>query len=386
MQGGFRIARIAGIEIGVHYTWLIAFVLVTWTLAQGFFPQSYPGWDAATYWATGVAAALLLFGSVLVHELAHSFVAQARGVPVRSITLFIFGGVSAMETEAQTARDELWIAAVGPATSAVLAAAFWALLQVAQPKTDPLAATLGYLALVNAMLAAFNLLPGFPLDGGRVLRAILWLATRSFSRATRLAAGAGQVFAFLLIGLGVFQALGGNFLGGIWIAFIGWFLMGAADASRREVEVREAFQSVRVEMVMDRAPETVAQSVPVEELVYDCFLGKGRRALPVCQDDRILGIVTLTDVRKVDRDQWATARVADIMTRHPLHAVQPESAIAEALRLMAEGSLNQVLVIKGEKLVGLLSRSDIIRYLQFRSELGLPPSRSPSTEKTGPTA
>ncbi|MDO8750071.1 MAG: site-2 protease family protein, partial [Dehalococcoidia bacterium] len=231
MRPSFRLGRIAGVEIGVHYTWLFAFALIAWSLAAGFFPISFPGWSPVAYWATGVAAALLLFVSVLLHELAHSFVAKAKGLPVRGITLFIFGGVSNIGGEAAKAKDEFVIAIVGPLTSLVLAGFFWLLYSVLMNTSrlwsgqgEPLAATLFYLSLINLMLAAFNLLPGFPLDGGRVLRSILWGTTGSLAKATRIAASVGQAFGWLLIAWGVYQVLGGNYLGGLWIAFIGWFL------------------------------------------------------------------------------------------------------------------------------------------------------------------
>lgn len=376
MQGSFRIIRIAGFDIRVHYTWLFAFVLVTWTLAQGFFPLSYPGWDLPTYWATGAVAAILLFASVLAHELAHSLVARLRGVGVKDITLFVFGGVSSIEGEAREAWDELRIAAVGPLASLVLAAVFFGLAQAMGQQTDPLAAIVGYLALVNLMVAVFNLLPGFPLDGGRVLRSILWMSTKDFSRATRTAATVGQVFAFLLIIWGVYQALSGNFLNGIWIVFIGWFLNSAADSSRRDVEVKEAFRGVRVDLLMGGTPETVAPDVSIDELVHSHFLAQGRRALPVLREGHLEGIVSVTDVKKVHRDAWASTRVGAIMTREPLETVRPDSELTEALGLMAEKDLNQVLVVKDGALVGLLSRADVIRYLQYRSELGIPPAPS----------
>ncbi|MEK7873057.1 MAG: site-2 protease family protein, partial [Chloroflexota bacterium] len=292
------------------------------------------------------------------------------------ITLFIFGGVSNMEEEARDAWDELRISAVGPLTSLALAAVFYGLSQIAGPRSDPLTAIVDYLALVNLMVAAFNLLPGFPLDGGRVLRSLIWMGTKDFVRATRVATTVGQVFAFLFIIWGVFLALSGNFLNGIWVAFIGWFLNSAADASRRDVEAREAFRGVRVALLMGGTPETVTPDVPVDELVHSRFLAGGRRALPVLRDGRLEGIVTVTDVKRVQRDAWASTRVGDIMTRAPLHTVRPDSEMAEALGLMAEKDLNQVPVVKDGALVGLLSRADIIRYLQYRSDLGIPPAAS----------
>ncbi len=210
LRGSFRLGRIFGIEIRIHYTWLLIFFLVAWSLAQGFFPETNPEWDTATYWITGIVASLLLFVSVLLHELAHSLVAQAQGIPVRSITLFIFGGVSRIEKEAEKPKAEFVMAIVGPLTSLALAGLFWGLLQIVQNSDSQLAAILLYLALINALLAAFNLLPGFPLDGGRILRSILWSTTGNLTKATNIAATVGRLLGWALIAFGVFQLFGGK--------------------------------------------------------------------------------------------------------------------------------------------------------------------------------
>ncbi|MDD5082289.1 MAG: site-2 protease family protein [Dehalococcoidales bacterium] len=223
MKGAIKIGRIAGIEISVHYTWILAFLLFTWLLASAFFPQSYPNWSAAAYWITGALAALLLFISVLIHEIAHSLVAKARGLPVKGITLFIFGGVSNIESEPDKPKVEFAMSIVGPLSSLVLAGILYGIFLLVPAQDSPLGAILRYLAIANAWLAAFNILPGFPLDGGRVLRSIIWGATGNLVRATNIATTVGQVFAWLFIGFGVFQLLAGNFLGGLWIAIIGWF-------------------------------------------------------------------------------------------------------------------------------------------------------------------
>ena len=375
MSPSFRLGRIAGVEIGVHYTWLFAFALIAWSLAAGFFPNSFPGWSPVAYWATGVAAALLLFVSVLVHELAHSFVAKAKGLPVRGITLFIFGGVSNIGGEAARPKDEFVIAIVGPLASLALAGLFWALYRVLPGQDGPLAATLSYLSLINLMLAGFNLLPGFPLDGGRVLRSILWGTTGSLAKATRIAASVGQAFGWLLIAWGVYQVLGGNFLSGLWIALIGWFLNSAADSSRREVMLQEQFRGVPVSQVMEPNTETVTSQITVEELVHEWFLQRRRRALPVSEDGKLAGIVTLTDVKGVPQDRWSQVRVAEIMRREPLYTVGYDDDLDAALQLLAQHDLNQVPVLHEGRLVGLLSRAEIIRYLQFRHELGMKPER-----------
>jgi Zn-dependent protease/CBS domain-containing protein len=374
MKASLRLGRLAGIDIGIHYTWLFAFGLIAWSLAEGFFPANYSTWTTATYWGTGVLAALLLFASVLLHELAHSVVARARGLPAHSITLFIFGGVSNIGSEPQRPRDEFIIAVVGPLTSLGIAGVAFGVYQIVRGDKGPLEAVLFYLALANALLAGFNLLPGFPLDGGRVLRSILWGTTRSLRRATNIAAGIGQAFGWALIASGVYLVVvERDFLGGSWIALIGWFLSSAADASRREMRMQTQFHGMRVSEVMDPALATVTPEATVEQLVQECFLRRGCRAMAVSEDGRPVGIVTLTDVKRVPQERWAQARVAEIMTRSPLHSVNPDDGLDAALRLLAEHRLNQLLVLRGERLVGLLSRADIIHSLQFSQELGVRP-------------
>ena len=371
MRGSFRLGRLFGIEIGVHYTWFLAFLLISFSLAQRFFPQQYPGWDLATYWITGIIAALLLFVSVLLHELAHSLVAQARGLPVQSITLFIFGGVSNLGKEPEKPKVEFVMALVGPLTSLALAGISWGLLQVLGAGDSPVAAVLFYLALVNAILGIFNLLPGFPLDGGRVLRSILWGTTGNLVRATAISATMGRFFGWALIAYGVFQLFTGNFLGGLWIAFIGWFLNGAADASRREVTLREHLSGIPVSQVLVPDTESISPEMSVEEVVRAIFFQHQRRAVPVCQSDRLLGIITLTDVKELPQDKWAQTPVAEIMTRQPIYSVSPEDDLNLALRLLAQHDINQVLVLRQGQLVGLISRAEIIRYLQLSQELGM---------------
>jgi Zn-dependent protease len=223
MKSSIRLGRAAGIDVGIHYTWLFAFALIAWSLAAGYFPSTAPALATTTYWLLGVAAALALFASVLIHEFSHSLVALARGLRVHSITLFIFGGVSNIAGEAERAIDEFLIAVVGPLSSFVLAGVFWAAGRTAVLDGTPLGAFIGYLASVHLILGLFNLVPGFPLDGGRVLRSILWASTGSLRRATQIASYVGQGFGFLLIFWGVSRLLGGDVFGGIWTAFIGWF-------------------------------------------------------------------------------------------------------------------------------------------------------------------
>ena len=378
MKSSLRLFRIAGIDIGIHYTWILIFVLLSWSLAQGFFPPRYPGWDTVTYWITGLVAALLLFGSVLVHELAHSLVAQARGMTVRSITLFIFGGVSNLEDEPEKPKTEFVMSIVGPLSSLALAGIFWGLLHIVGDQQSPVAATLSYLALINALLAGFNLLPGFPLDGGRVLRAILWNRTGNLVKATNIAATVGRFMGWGFIAFGLFQVFAGNFIGGIWFAFIGWFLSSLADASRREVTLREQLSGVQVKEVMATNAMHISPDTSVAELVGNVFRKQHGRAVPVCENDKVVGIVTVTDVKELPQEKWEEAAVKEIMTSEPLYGVTPDDDLNTALRFITKHDINQVLVLRGNECAGLVSRSDILTYLQMNQELGLKQKAGPN--------
>ncbi|MCX6004285.1 MAG: site-2 protease family protein [Chloroflexi bacterium] len=370
MRGSLRIARIAGIDIRIHYTWIFIFFLITWSLAVAYFPVEYPGWDIAVYWITSVAAALLLFISVLLHELAHSLVAKSRGLPVKSITLFLLGGISNLESEPQDPGLEFMVAIAGPLSSLVLAAIFWGVDTLGLTTLSPVKATVDYLITINILLAAFNILPGFPLDGGRVLRSIIWGATGNLQKATNIASTVGQAFGWLMIALGVFWALTGNLMNGIWLVFIGWFLNGAAESARRELELRSLWLNVRVANVMNDRPETIESVAPVDKLVNEVYVKRGMRTAPVVDDNRLVGIITLTDVRKIPQDTWQMTPVSQAMTRSPLYTVKPDDNMSVAVNLMAEHGVNQLPVVVEDRLVGMLCRADVIRYVQVHHELG----------------
>lgn len=369
MEGTLRLAYIAGIPVRVHATWLIAFFLITWSLAASFLPNHFPFWENSMYWVTGALGAVFLFASVLVHELAHSIVARARGLPVNGITLFVFGGVSEIQSDREDAADEFLIAIVGPLMSIGLAGVFLGLTALASGASGPLQALLNYLGIVNVALAVFNLVPGFPLDGGRVVRAVLWGATHDFLKATAIATYMGQAVAFLLIVWGVSMLMGGDLLGGVWIALIGWFLNGAAEATRREATARETFRGLRVRDLMEATPHTLTPDQAVENFVREHVLRFGWRALPVTEGDRLLGIVSVGDVKKVDEADWGTTSVAEIMTKDPLYTVSPWSDVTDALRLLTEHDVHQLPVTEGDRLVGTLTRGHLLEHLQLRGQL-----------------
>jgi Zn-dependent protease/CBS domain-containing protein len=375
MKSSLRLFRIAGIDIGIHYTWIFIFIFFSWSLAQGYFPQQYPGWSITTYWITGIIAALLIFVSVLLHELAHSLVAKKRGIPVNSITLFILGGVSNLEEEPKKPAIEFVMAIVGPLTSLVLALIFWGLYHLSGNTNTPLIATLNYMAVINLFLGIFNLLPGFPLDGGRVLRSIIWGSTNNLIKATNIAARVGQLFGWAFIGLGLYLMISVSFFNGLWIAFIGWFLNSSADASRKEITLRERLSHIKVRELINPDIETIPPETTVEEMVTNIFRKQHGRAVPVCQDGQLMGIATITDVKKIPQERWAVTPVKQIMTTSPLYTVSPEDNLNTALGLIAQHDINQVLIKETGKCAGLLSRADIIRLIQMSHELGLPKNR-----------
>jgi len=371
MEGSFRLGRIAGIEVTVHFTWLLAFGLVTWSLAHSLFPSQsqYRAWSQETYWIVAAIAALLLFASVLLHELSHSLVARARGLPVAGITLFIFGGVTNIQGEAEEAGDEFWMALVGPLTSFLIAIVAWLLYRVTGGGPAPTAAVLDYLWQANLLLGVFNLIPGFPLDGGRVLRAVLWGGLRDFRRATRIAAVIGQGIAYLFILGGIVLGFRGAFLNGIWLVFIGWFLLNAADASTRQAMAqRPRRHSVGAAMQTD--PPLAPVDLSVDELVSRYILGQGRRAVLVGADGRLAGLVSVTDVQRLPRDQWASTRLGAVMTPvADLAVVDPDASLHEAVTRLAERDVNQLPVVQDGAPVGMLSRADVIQFLQRHHEL-----------------
>ncbi len=391
MRSGFRIGRIFGINIYIDWSWIFIFLLITWDLAAGVFPQFHPEWTSAMVWGMAIIASLLFFASVLAHELAHSVVAKSQGIPVRNITLFLFGGVSNIQREPPSSMDEFVMAIVGPITSIVLGVVFLILAgigasgmgsAIANPlgilnQLNPLSTLLLWLGPINILLGAFNLIPGFPLDGGRVLRSILWGITNNLSRATRWASWVGQLVAWLFIIAGISMVFGMSvpffgtgLIGGIWLAFIGWFLHDAATQSYRQVVIEDLLEGVPVTQLMRADAPTVQSNISVSTLVHDHIMGSDERAFPVIEMDRMVGLVCVEDVRKVPRDQWETTRVSHIMTpESKLIVASPREDASDALNALASREVNQLPVLQDGRLIGMLRRRDIMRWLQLHSDL-----------------
>jgi Zn-dependent protease/CBS domain-containing protein len=369
MEASIRLGRLRGIEIGVHYSWLLVFTLLTYSLAVGVFPSWYSGWSSGTYWAVGALASVLLFASVLAHELGHSLVAQSRGVPVIRIVLFIFGGVAQLADEARRARDEFLIAVAGPLVSVAIGIVSLGLWPIVEDISQPLGAIFEYLGWANLILVAFNSTPAYPLDGGRVLRALLWGTLGNVLRATRIAAGIGVALGFLFMAGGLFLVFRSP-LSGIWLIALGWFLQNAAQQSYQQLVIRRLFEGVHVGQLMDPDPPTIHPDLPIDELV-DALLAYNVRSFPVVEDGRLVGIVTLTDVRHVPREQWPIRRVRDLMTpRERLITAKPEDDLERILRLMATHEIHQIPIVDDSRLLGLLTRNALLRFLQLRQELG----------------
>ncbi|TMF48316.1 MAG: CBS domain-containing protein [Chloroflexi bacterium] len=382
MLGSFRIGKIAGIEIDINVSWIVILVLLTVSLATGWFPQLYPGWSTATYWVVSFISALLLFVSVLLHELAHSLVARRSGLPVKNITLFIFGGVSNIEQEPKSPGVEFQMAVVGPLTSLLIGAVCYLLLLPLRGTRSPLEGILFYLAVTNILLGVFNLIPGFPLDGGRVLRSIVWKITGSLAKATRVASISGQVIAYLFIFWGLWQLFGGNVLNGIWIGFIGWFLLSAAQSANTQVALQSALRGVTVAEVMNPTPPTVPATISLQKLTDEYFLPRGLRCALVTQGDRLAGLITLSDIRHVPREQWGYIPVSQAMIPvERLHVVSPQQSLNDVLPLMAGRDVNQLPVVQNGVPVGIVSRDSVMRYLEVRRSLGQGTSRDESRKR-----
>ncbi|MFL5663614.1 MAG: site-2 protease family protein [Ktedonobacteraceae bacterium] len=372
MAGSIRLFKIAGINIDINFSWIIILVLLTWSLATGWFSVLYPGWSTATYWLVSLISALLLFVSVLLHELAHSLVARMRGLSVKSITLFIFGGVSNIEQEPTSPGIEFQMAFVGPLVSLLIGGIAYLLSLPLRGFNSPLTAILSYLAVTNVLIGIFNLIPGFPLDGGRVLRSIIWKATGSLQRATRAATILGQVIAYLFILWGIWLFFGGTVFNGIWIGFIGWFLLVSAQSANSQTMLQSTLRGVTVGEVMNPTPITVPANISLQKLVDDYFLPRGLRSALVIQDDQLAGLITLGDIRHVPREQWELVPVGHVMIPlNRLHVVSPQQDLNDVLPLMVGQDVNQLPVMQNGRLVGLLSRDAIMRYLEVRRSLGL---------------
>jgi Zn-dependent protease/predicted transcriptional regulator len=369
MKGSLSLGRILGIPIRLHASWFLIAALITWSLAVGYFPQTNPGWNSLTYLVVGAVASLLFFASVLLHELGHSVLALREGVPVKSITLFIFGGVAQIGREPPTAGAEFRIAIAGPLTSLGLAAVFGGLGAILS-EYAVVAAPLTYLGRINLLLAAFNMIPGFPLDGGRVLRAVLWQFGDGYQNATRWAARAGQAIAFGFIGLGVVQFFLGGLTNGLWLAFIGWYLNSAARASYQQVALQGMLTGLKARNVMIEQCAPVSSDVRLDRLVENHMLKGDQRCFFVSGSDDPQGVLTLEDVKAVSRTQREQLTAGQVMTSaKSAFAADAEDDVWGLLQRMNEEDVRTVPILQDGRLLGVVTLEHLWNQVRLRSEL-----------------
>jgi Zn-dependent protease len=365
--------RLLGFEVHVDPSWLILAVLITWSLAVGLFPHYYQGLAHATYWLMGIAGAMGMFFSILFHEFCHSLVARHFGLPIRGITLFIFGGVAEMEDEPSSPKAEFFMAVAGPFSSVVLGAAFYAAanLMTASAATASAEAVLSYLASINWILAAFNLIPAFPLDGGRVLRAALWHWKKDLRQASRIASRIGSSFGIFLMLFGAANFLLGNFIGGLWQFMIGMFLRFAAATSYRQVVFRKTLEGETVGRFMNPRPVTAPPSITIRDLVENYIYRYHFKMFPVTEDGRLLGCITTRSVKEIPQDEWERRTVGESLDQcSSENTIDPGIGALNALSLMGRTKNSRLMVVEGGRLVGIISLKDIMGYLSLKMELG----------------
>jgi len=371
-MGSFRIGRIAGIDIYIHVSWFIILGLLTWSISQVFHDIN-EDWATEVVWLLAAIATILFFTSVLLHELSHSLVAKHLGLPVQHITLFIFGGVSALGGEPTSARQEFLVAIVGPMTSFLIAVISGLVMLVAWQLSDdqaPVTVVAFYLGLVNVMVGIFNLLPGFPLDGGRVLRATLWARTGNMLKATRWASSAGTFISFGLIALGVLSILVGNIIGGVWFVVIGWFLRNASESSYQQLLFRRTLEGTKVSQILNQAFHAAPPDITLSEMVRSFMIAQSQRCVPIVVAEELLGLVSMGDLRRVAEEEWDTTSAFKAMTPlDKLHSVAPQDDLTTALELMAAHDVHQLPVLDGRTFLGFVTRADVLRLIQIRTEL-----------------
>jgi Zn-dependent protease/CBS domain-containing protein len=375
--GSLKVGRIAGIDILVHWSWFAIFGLLVYWLGEGFFGEvdAYDHWSETERWAAASLTSGLFFLSVLLHEISHSLVAKRLGLTVANITLFIFGGVSSLTSEPESPKDEFKIAIVGPLTSFVLGilAAIVAGALFAAGKEDTMPGAIAeYLAIVNIAVGIFNMLPGYPLDGGRVLRSALWARSNNLLKATKWASNVGVVIAYAMMGGGVLMVLAGNFISGVWFGVIGLFLRNSSEQAYQQLLYRNTLEGATVGQMVNRNLESAPPDASLADLVNDYMVGKSQRCVPIVVAGDLLGVVTMSDLQSVPREEWATTSAFRAMTpRERLHTVVPEDDLTRALELMAQYEVHQLPVVDGQRnFLGFVTRADVLRLIQIRQEVG----------------
>lgn len=370
-RNGIPLIRIAGIQISLDYSWFIIFILVTWSLSAKYFPREFPGLIPKVYWTAGIVASLLFFASIIVHELMHSLVAMRSGIKIVAITLFIFGGASHLSRGARTPKTEFAIAIAGPLASIVLGLGLWLIVFWIHADISPIITSVfNYLAWINIFLGIFNLIPAFPLDGGRILRAFAWWKTGNPSYAIRLSTDIGKGFAIAIIVLGALQIITGSPEGGIWLILIGLFLRSMAYSGQREYEITHSMEKLKVRDLMIRDLVEVPSDILVDRLITEYFFHSHLRDFPVVQDGKLVGLISLDNLLPLHEDERKAAFVRDVMT--PVNGnltASPDEDISETLRRMNENNINRMLVMENGNLAGIITRLGLIRLLELRKVL-----------------
>lgn len=371
MDSSIKLGKVLGIPIRLHFTWFIIFALVTVSLSLQYFPVQYPHWSKVLSWVIGIFTSLLFFASVIAHELSHSLVSARNGIPVKSITLFIFGGVARISKEADKAGSEFKMAIAGPLSSLIIGGFFGLIYLLTKNNAQPVAALSVWLFRINILLAVFNLIPGFPLDGGRVLRAILWRWTGNMIKATRIASWVGQgvAFAFILGGI-VWWNITGDWFSGIWFAFIGWFLQNAASSSYKQVVMKDALQKFTARDALVTECDFVPPNLSLSRLVSDSVLPRGRRCFVVTDEGKMRGMITLRNIRAVPQMQWDYTNVEKAMTPlSKLETASPEEDAGSLMERMDELDINQIPVVSDGNFLGLVTREGLLKVIRTRLDL-----------------
>jgi Zn-dependent protease/predicted transcriptional regulator len=368
-----KLFKIFGFEVGIDWSWIVLAILVAWSLSVGFFPFRYKDLSTQTYWVMGIVGALGLFFSIIFHEMCHSLVARKYGMPMKGITLFIFGGVAEMGEEPPNPRAEFMMAVVGPLSSIAIGIVFYAIYFLGRQNgwSEPVAGIFWYLAFINGLLALFNLIPAFPLDGGRVLRSILWGLKKNLRWATNISSRIGSGFGILLIVLGAIQFLRGNFIGGMWWFLIGMFLRGAAKTSYQQLLLRKALEGEPVRRFMKTDPVTVKPSLSVTQLVEDYVYKYHYKMFPVVEDtDKLVGCVTTKQVKEIPREQWSLRNVGEIATQCSVeNTIGPQVDAMKALSMMSKTGASRLMVIEGNRLLGIIALKDLLKFFALKVEL-----------------
>jgi Zn-dependent protease len=366
-----KLFSLFGFEVSVDASWIFIAVLVAWSLASGLFPGMYENLSTQTYWIMGVIGAIGLFASIIFHEFWHSLAARSFGMPMKGITLFLFGGVAEMEDEPPSAKIEAVMALAGPAASVVIGLVFLLLAGLGNQMgwTKPVMGVVGYLGTINLLLAAFNMIPAYPLDGGRVLRSILWAVKKDLNWATKLSSRVGGGFGLALIVLGVINVLYGGFISGMWWALIGMFIRGVSKASYQQLLAKQTLSGQPLSRFMKEDPVTVPQDISVRELVEDYFYQHHYKMFPIVEGDRVIGCVNSKDVKEISRDDWDRTGVGRLAHSCSIeNTIRSDADAAEALKKMQNSGASRLMVIDDDRLVGVIALKDLLHYLTMKME------------------